>query len=291
MRHLTRAQFGQVFEDQLGIQLPDRPEQGIYEQSAIQNFRIGARKKENGRVFRYAYTVTGLPAVVAEARLVINSNYAPEVTGHVNEDGFMGNITFAGIARTVPVPVGAAYLDIADTVARAVNWYQGGYCIIFDDVTPYFHQHYIIASALGTGTYVRIYLDHPTGAAIPVLNAGANPVGITAYRSPYSAVAVAGSVQVGFEPFIGMPLCGVIPALRYFWLMTAGPLWVAAHGAAWPGAAADQRDVYAHQDGTIDPASQKDPTAGYQKVGYLLPMTGGTASDYGDAWIMLQLDQ
>jgi len=290
MTRPTRAQFGAMIEDYIGIRIPGRPDQGIHEQSAIQNFRIGSKKRDGCRRFRYGYTAVGL-AAAGIARLVVNSNYAPEVTGHVNEDGFMGNIVTAGVVRTTPVPVGQSFLDIADTVVRAVNWYQGGYCIIFDDVTPHFTQRYIIASALGTGTFVRIYLDHPITAAIPVLNVGLNPVGITAYRSPYSALAPAGSVQVGFEPFVGMPLCGVVAAARYIWLMTAGPLWVTAHGGVWPGAAADLRDVYAHQDGTIDPASVKDPTAGFQKVGYLLPMTGGTAGTYGDAWIMLQLDQ
>jgi len=291
MRHMTRSEMEQIINSILGERLPGAVDQCVYEVSASQRFKIGAKRREGSRIFRYSFTVTGLDAVVAQARLAINSNYAPEVTGHVNEDGFMGNITFAGVARTTPVPAGVTFLDIADTALRAANWYQGGYMIVFDDVTPFFHQHHIIASAAGTGTYVRIWLDHPTKAAIPVLNAGANPVGITAYRSPYSAVAKAGTVQVGFEPFIGIPLCGVIPANRFFWLLTAGPVWVAAHGVLWPGAAAEQRDVYAHQDGTIDPASQKDPTTGYQRVGHLLPMTGGTASNYGDAWIMLELDQ
>jgi len=290
MDHYTRAQLALIAEEILGIRLPGRPDQGVYEQSVIQNFRIGARKIDGGRVFRYGYTVTGLNAP-AQARLVVNSNYAPEVTGHVNEDGFMGNITFAGVARTAVVPAGSKYLDIADTALRAKDWYQGGYCIVFDDVTPYFHQHYIVASDAGTGTYVRIYLDHAIGAAIPVNNSGGNPVGITAYRSPYSALAEAGSVQASFEPLVGMPLCGVVPALRYIWLMTAGPVWVAPTGVTWPGSAADLRDIYANPaDGTIQPPTISDPSAGFQRIGYLLPMTGGTASDYGDAWVMLQLD-
>lgn len=286
-RHYSRAELAQIADSILGERLAGAGDQSVYETSLTQRFRIGARRQEEGRIFRYSYTVLALTAI---ARLKINSNYAPEVTGHVNEDGFMGNITTAGVARTTVVPAGQRFLDIADTVARAVNWYQGGYMIVFDDVTPHFHQHRIVASEVGTGTYVRIWLDRPIATAIPVNNAAANPVGITAYRSPYSAVAAAGSVQVGFEPFIGLPLVPV-PAVSYFWLLTAGPVWITPHGIAWPGGAADQRDVYAHQDGTIDPASQKDPTTGFQKVGYVLPATGGTASDYGDGWIMLQLDQ
>lgn len=289
--HPSRTEFDQVFENQIGIRLSGRPDQDIYEQSATQNFRIGSSKKVDGRVFRYGYTVVGL-AAAGISRLVVNSNYAPEVTGHVNEDGFMGNITFVGVARTIPVPVGAAFLDIADVALRVANFYQGGYCIIFDDVTPCFQQRHIIASAVGTGTYVRIWLDHPITVAIPVLNAGANPVGITAYCSPYSALAPAGSVQASYEPLVGMPLCGVVAALRYIWLMTAGPVWVTPTGVTWPGSAVNLRDIYANPaDGTIQPPTVSDPSLGFQRVGYLLPMTGGTAGTYGDAWIMLQLDQ
>jgi len=287
--HLTRAQFDRILEECIGIRLSGRPDQGIYEASAVQNFRIGSKKREYDRIFRYSYTVLGLPAT---ARLKVNSNYQPDVPGHINEDGFMGNIVIAGAVRTVPIPAGQTWLDIADTAVRPINWYQGGKIVVFDDVTPYFHQNYIVASELGTGTYVRIWLDHPLAAAIPVNNAGGNPVGITALRSPYSAVEAPGAVsQVSFESFVGLPLVPV-PAARYFWLLTAGPVFVTPTGGVWPGSAANLRDVYANPaDGTINPSSVQDPSNGFQKVGFLLNATGGTTSDYGDAYIMLQLDQ
>ena len=287
----SRAELEQIANQIIGARLPGQGDQLVTQVSATQKFEIGARKRESGRIFRYSYAVADL-TLAAQARLVANSNYAPEVTGHVNEDGFMGNITFAGVARTAVVPAGSTYLDIADTALRAADWYQGGYVIIFDDVTPFFHQYGIIASNAGTGTYVRIYLDHPVAAAIPVNNAGGNPVGITAYRSPYSAVAPAGSVQTGFEPLIGMTLCGEVPSGYYFWLLTAGPIWITPTGVTWPGSAANLRDIYANPaDGTIQPPTISNPSDGFQRIGYLLPATGGTSSDYGDAWIMLQLDQ
>jgi hypothetical protein len=55
----------------------------------------------------------------------------------------------------------------------------------------------------------------------------------------------------------------------------------------WPGSAVNLRDVFAHLDGTIDPATAADPTSGVQRVGTLLSQT---VSGYGDAFVMLQLD-
>ena len=269
---VSRQQINDIALQVIGEILPGGSEQGIFEASTIQNFVLGTQKVERQRRFRYSYAGADLGGL---SRLVINSNYAPGVTGHADEDGFEG-VLHAQAA------IGASYVDIADTTVRAVNFYQGGMFIAFG--TTIFHQHYIVSSEVGTGTYVRCWLDHPvTDEAITT------SMGITAYRNQYSDVRPAGSVQVGFEAFVGLPLIPVSSG-EYFWLLTAGHCWVTAHGGTWPGSAAEQRDVYAHQDGTIDPASVKDPTAGYQRVGYLLTQTGGTSSDYGDALIMLQLD-
>lgn len=246
--------------------------QELFVQSGTPNYPVGFPYKRGDKRYRYSLAAGNLGGLL---RLVINSNYAPGVTGHEDEDGYEGDLY-------ADAPIGQKYVLIADTVARAVNWYEGGHLIIFS--TTIFHQHYIVRSEVGTGAYVKCWLSEP----IAVEDAEVGD-GVTAYRSPYSAVKAAGSVQVGFEPFIGVPLIPVTSGY-YFWLLTAGLTWITAHGVSWPGAAAEQRDVYAHQDGTIDPASVKDPTNGYQRVGFLSTATGGTASDYGDALIMLQLD-
>jgi hypothetical protein len=272
-KFVSRQQINDIAIQVIGEILPGGSEQGIFDASTVQNFVKGTPRIWRNKKFRYSYASADLAAL---ARLVINTNYAPEVTGHVSEDGHMGN-------PVANVPIGQQYIDLNDTVLRAANYYQGGHLIAFG--AAIFHQHYIVASEAGNGTYVRIWLDHPiTDEAIPTVG-----VGVTAYPSIYSAIGVAGSVQVGFEPFVGINLIPVSNG-EWFWLQTAGLVWVTAHGGTWPGAAAEQRDVYAHQDGTIDPAAVKDPTNGYQRVGYLVPATGGTASDYGDALIMLQLD-
>ncbi|GAI77449.1 unnamed protein product [marine sediment metagenome] len=175
------------------------------------------------------------------------------------------------------------WVAIVGTAGRAENFYQGGHLVIFSD--GIFHQHYIVSSEAGTGAYVRCWLSKPIAYAAAEVGHG-----VTAYRSPYSDVAVAGSIAAQYEAFIGLPLRPVTLGY-YFWLLTAGLVYITP-GVTYPGAAVNQRDVYATPtDGTIVPASVEDPTAGYQKVGWLSTVTGGTAGIYGDALIMLQLDQ
>lgn len=247
--------------------------QEILEQSVTQRYPIGMRFQRGSQLYRYSQAAEGLAAL---ARLLINSNFAPGVTGHANEDGFEGDL-YAN------APIGQRYVDIADTAGRAANFYEGGHLVIYS--TTIFHQHYIVRSEAGDGNKVRCWLSEPI--AIEDAEVGD---GVTAYRSPYSAVAHATKAQVGFESFVGLNLIPVTNAY-YFWLLTAGPVCVTPTGVTWPGSAAHLRDIYANEaDGTIQPPTVSDPSSGYQRIGYLLSATGGTGSDYGDLWIMLQLD-
>lgn len=247
--------------------------QDVFAQSVSQIYPIGMRLAKSDRIFRYSQAAQALEGL---ARLVINSNYAPGVTGHVNEDGFEGAIGFAAL-------IGATYIDIADTVARAANFYQGGKVIVYG--TTIFHQHSIVKSDVGTGAKVRLYLESPV--AVENITVA---MGCTAYRSPYSAVKKAGSTQVSFEPFIGLPLIPVT-INNFFWLWTAGIGIVTPTGVTWPGSAANLRAVYVNpNDGTIQPATISDPSAGYQYIGDLVECTGGSGADYGDLLINLRLD-
>jgi len=251
-----------------GGKLPGGSDQTIMEESATQNFRIGTRRTEHGWTFRYSKAAGDLGGL---NRLVINSNFCPGCTGHEDEDGFEGVLNSAATA-------GDRYVDLADTVARAANYYQGGHFIAFS--AGHYQQYYIVSSDAGNGTYVRCYLSEPLVTDILITD------GVTAYLSPYSAVMAAMSTLQEYEPFIGTPLIPVTSGY-WFWLLTEGPVCITPHGGTWPGQAAHYRDVFAWMDGTIDPASVADPTSGYQRVGYLL---SATVNGYGDMWIMLQLE-
>jgi hypothetical protein len=256
-----------------GKQIAGQSDQVIYEDSATQKFDIGTRRQEYNRTFRYTKAGAALAGL---GRLLCNMNYAPGVTGHEDEDGFEGVLNTAA-------SIGDTYLDIADTNVRAANYYQGGMIIVFG--TTVFHQYYIVASAAGTGAYVRCYLDKAVYEEDITV-----AMGVTAYLSQYSSVRQVGGVQAGFEAAVGLNLVPVASG-SYFWMQTRGPAWVTPTGVTWPGSAANLRAVYMNNaDGTLQPGTVSDPSSGYQYIGWLISATGGTGSDYGDAWIWLELE-
>lgn len=246
--------------------------QGLHEIGTVKKYPIGMQYKTDNQLYRYGFAAAALAGI---DRLVINSNFAPGVTGHENEDGFEGDLY-------ADAPIGQMYVDIADTAGRAENWYQGGHLIIFS--TTIWHQHFIVKSEAGDGDKVRCWLSKP----IAVEDAEVGD-GVTAYRSPYSACMPASGAQANFESFVGLPLRPVTIS-NFFWLLTAGPVYVCG-GAVLPGSAAYYRDCYADpNDGTIRPDLIAAGKA-FQRVGHLLSVTGGTAGTYGDSLMMLQLDQ
>lgn len=257
-----------------GRRLPGLADQSIYETSATQKFEVGTRRIMHGRTIRYSRAgaaLTGSP----RARLAANGNWVPDGAGHLNENGFFGDLY--AIAA-----IGAKYIDLETATAFAANFFKDAYLCSFG--TTIFHQHYIVASDLGNGTYVRCYLDEP----IYVENISATQ-GVEIWCNPYSNIIEGLAVQ-SFKSFVGLPLCGPVTSGHYFWLMTRGPVFVTPtgwSGTDCPGVAANYRDVYAWIDGTIKPAPGADPSSGYQRVGYLL---SATLTDYGDAFIMLELE-
>lgn len=203
------------------------------------------------------------------ARLVSVDMYAPGCTGHEDEDGFEGALYAAAAA-------GATYVDVADTGALSKNDWEGGYFLAFPSGGPYVCIRIAGNDAGNASTHARVYLDDPLPVAITTGN------GITVYRCPFKDVIQGVSA---YSSALGVPTDALTSG--YFgWVQTWGPAWVTAHGGTWPGSAANQRDVYAHTDGTIDPASVKDPTSGYHKVGWLISKT---VSGYGDAFVFLTL--
>lgn len=256
-----------------GAQIAGQTDQSIYEDSTTQKFELGSRRQEYLRTFRYSKAGAALAGL---GRLLCNANYAPGVTGHADEDGFEGVLNAAA-------SIGDLYVDLADTTVRAANYYQGAMLIIFG--TTVFHQYYIVKSDAGTGVYVRCYLDKAVYEEDITV-----AMGVTAYVSQYSACQQVGSVQAGFTSAVGLNLVPVASG-SYFWMLTRGPCWVTPTGVTWPGSAANLRAVYMNNaDGTLQPGTVSDPSSGFQYIGYLLGATGGTASDYGDALIWLELE-
>jgi len=233
-----------------------------------QRFPIGTIAWKDLR--RFVYVEAGA-AIDDLGRLVSVNNYGPGCTDHEDEDGFEG-------ALYATASAGDTYVDVADTGALAKNDWEGGYFISFPSGGPYVCIR-IAGNDIGNeSTHVRVYLDDPLPAALTTSD------GITVYRSPFKDVKAMGNI-VGYESAIGVPL-DALTSGRFGWVQTWGPAWVTAHGGSWPGDAAEQRMVYAHQDGTCDPASVKDPSSGYQQIGWLI---SATVSSYGDAFVFLTI--
>lgn len=261
-----------------GRQLPGQSDQTVYAGSTTQKFEIGTKRIEYGRTFRYAHNVEAIDYEGILQRLLANANYVPDATSHEDEDGFYGK-------PYVQVEVGDLYVDLNTAVAFAANFFQGGYYTAH--IGTLMMTHYIVASDLGDGTYCRIYLDSASTQQVAVT------VDVEVYPSPYSNVIDSPTLVPGYQyyvSFIGMMQCPTLAADSYFWLQTQGPCWITPTtwiAAGCPGRAANQRDVYAWCDGTVQSADGLDPTDGYQRVGYLL---SATEASYGGAHIMMQLE-
>jgi hypothetical protein len=270
----TRAEIREAIDKQVGQRLPGRPEQSPFELSDLQNYIIGSKRKWADWTLRYSKSVEALACL---ARLLINTNIAPGATGHVNEDGFEGNLKTAAA-------IGDRYVDVADTASRDKDYYQGGYFVAYGATV--FHQHHIVSSDAGDGSKVRLYLLEPIASEAIALTDG-----VTAYLNKYSDVGLAGhGGGAGFETFIGLNLIPVTGARKFFWLVTAGPCIVTPTGAPnYPGDAANLRMVTVNPaDGTIQNAKDADPSQGYQVIGSLISSTVNT---YGDLLIDLKLDE
>lgn len=251
-------------DDLLDLKTPD-----VYDSNnSVQQYPLGTVVKKDLRTFVYGQAGAAIDDL---ARLVSCNNYAPGCTNHEDEDGFEG-------APYAAAAAGDEYVDIADTGALAKNDWEGGYLVAFPSGGPYVAIRIYGNDAGNESTHARIYLDDPLPAALTT------STGVTIYRSPFHDVKQMGNI-VGYESAIGVPL-DALTSTYYGWFQTGGPAWVTAHGGTWPGSAAQQREVYAHQDGTVDPASVKDPTSGYQKVGWLI---SATVSGYGDAFVWLTI--
>ena len=262
-----------------GLLLPGEADHDIYHSSPTQKFEIGTRRVEYGRTFRYAKCGTNTTKLEF-AKLLFNGNYAPDVTGHENIDGYFGKLTVAADAGDMSVE-----LNDTGVPDRAANFYQGGYLQCHTTGDPY-NTYYIVASDASTATGTVIYLDHPLIQDIPLTR------DVEVLCSPYSNIED-GVVAATWLACVGRGLCEELTAGEWFWLQTEGPCWVQPTGwnlaTECPGYAAYKRDVYVNVDGTIipKPGTAATEVGDLQRVGYLL---AGTASTKGAAFIMLQLE-
>ena len=247
-------------------------EADLFTETVGQHYPIGTQLRKNGKLYRYSKAGEAM-AAGTRGFLKCQRLICPGKAGNSLASGYEAAMAAATVA-------GATSFTISDTAA-AKNEYEGAYAAWYDDTNNLYDDAIVIGNDASDGTTTKLYIAPPG-----LKGAHAAAVQVTVYRNPYISVGsllTAGNQSwksaLGYAKF-------VITNAYYFWLQTAGPISGVTGASTWPGQTAYQRDVMANTDGSLIGLALA--TTYYQRVGYLL---GGTASDYGDNFIMLQLDQ
>jgi hypothetical protein len=271
----SRAELEQVANQILGERLDGRPDQDIYVESAVQNFKIGSRRRVRGWTLHYCRASVALP-YTNKYRLVGNLTPAlGDVPSPLEGPG-------CEVILTVAAPAGQKNITIPD-IDSPVNLYQGGTIECWTTVGT-FEFHRIASSTVSNGTSVVLTLEDPLVNALAIGNM------VAPLPSIYYATGPMGVTYPRRETAVCLPLIPVT-VNRFYWGITYGQVFLSCQGTNWPGKLVDCKDVFVWQDGTI--AALNDWGAGTydgastspQRVGYGLP-----SGDYGSGNIMLQLD-
>lgn len=240
-------------------------EANIFAQSSVQQYPIGSQLRIDDKLYRYCKAGEAMSSVGFCKCFYLQ---CPGKAGNSVHSGFEGAL-YAAVAA------GDTSFQIADTAAL-VNEYEGAYFVVYDSTNNVFDSYRVIKNDVSDGSTTTLYIASPG-----FKNALTTAFGITIYMNQYRdirAYATGGGYAspAGYAKF-------PITSAYYFWLQTAGPISGITGASTWPGQTQYNRDVAANTDGSLIHA-----TAGYPRIGYLLSRT---ASDYGDNYIMLQLDQ
>lgn len=261
-----------TYYDKLGIvTLNDQsnfPDINLVSSVKESRYEVGRRiELPDDRAFRYCLAAGSSLA----HRGAINASIIPGDTG----DGYEGAAGYA-------TALGENELQISDTdTAHTADYYRGGWIVIFN-ASSEFQTSRILKSTASDGTSLKITISDPLKVALT-----ATGVGVTLYRNPYISIKAGSAQLANVETFVVVPMANIASG-EYFWGQISGPAWVTPHGVTWPGSGVDRRDVYFHQDGTIDPAVTAGVgTTSPQRAGYML--YAGSSGTYGDALIELQL--
>lgn len=243
--------------------------QELMEAKEDQQYPIGLRIARGDWVLRYCYS--GSVGISHPNRGAGDGNQQMEGTcpGNAVAD-----------ARTLDIPL--THADNVLITYTAKDAYKDGHIWIRaasppDDVTKH-EMHRIRGNDEASGGKVRLHLFEP-------IQHSQDTPWITAYPSIYSNVQMSyPDIPSTKMTVAAVPLI-VVPAERFFWGLTWGPMWSTAQGDT-PGDEGRQRDVYFWQGGVIALAKEVDlANFSHQRAGYILPNT----DEGGDMCFMLQL--
>lgn len=257
-----------------GGKLAAGDEQGLYVQSATQNYKIGSRRQTpDGRVFRYTKASAACKGKYgAHFSYEEAISYAvPSVLQDVGD-------------TTVTIPVAATDGKGGDGAIPA-DELAGGFAIIMNAGDTIRQQRGITGNtvvAAGGGS-ITITLDGPLTTAI-VASAG----GVEVLHSPYFGVHY---TNTQWGSIIGVPPMDIALATPYFWLQTWGPCCITPGSTTSdPGADFEQRQVVFDGEGSI--CCHVDhlaavPNGDPQVAGFIIQMD--SVAGAGPPFIMLQI--
>lgn len=242
-------------------------EQDLYTETVGQHYPIGTQLRKNGKLYRYCKAGETISGTVASLRF--NSFLCPGKAGNNANSGYEAAAYAALVANQT-------YVDITDTAA-AKNEYENALAVVYDDTNNRYACYTIIGNDATTTAFTRCYIAPPG-----VKDASLAAKQWTIYRNPYMGIVGFASGAAQWQSALGYAAFACTNAY-YYWLQTAGMISGILGASTWPGQTAYYRDVFLNTDGSLI-----GYTAGYQRIGYLL---SETRTDYGDNFIMLQLDQ
>ncbi|KKK60588.1 hypothetical protein LCGC14_3022860 [marine sediment metagenome] len=273
LRHYTRAEMAQVYDNVLGELLPGRSVQSVTELSTVQRYEIGSRLQLGQKVFHYALVGVGALGLVA--------GWAAKVRNQ--QDIGFGAIPATGARvigdRNLLLPIGAADGPAQDG-SFPVDYLRGGTVTVRPAGFTFnvgITRHPVKAAGAGT---LLVQLDSPIPVDVAVTNQ------VEAIASIYANVVQDQDAipVVNWQAVVGMPML-VAPAGSFVWLQTWGP--IAAIGALTVGAAVDQRAVYANANSALDVFATDGGIGQY--IGYVMA-SGNAAGAQGAPFVFLQLD-
>ncbi len=260
--HPTHLEFDDLLSEILGERIPGRPKQEPFQETVIQNYKIGSRLRYGKATWHYCQA-------------------GP--VGQTSPERGMGSLVVPETLATIgATPVGSRSVVINDTdLDHGIGYWANGKVEIWTAGTS---QHRIIKSSTASnGTSVTITLYHPTTVL------AATGTGLEICQSLYAQVdSMTAHAHAGFLTVAGIPLM-LITAEYFFWAQTWGICSPAAYVGDM-GETTGSRTVYWYVDGTIQCEEEGAWVAGRQKAGVLIPDTAPGGAGTGQTVVMLQMD-
>lgn len=237
------------------------------EVSTVQNYLLGSRMLENGKVFYYAR---------AGGTLVPDFGVKNPTVQHIS---FAAVAAAAALATTVVITVGIGDGLLANG-AIAANELVGGHIVLYPvGVTQHMVRRIVANTAtIAGGGAMTITLDRPLSR---LLGAGSNG---EAMASEYFAVVndLSNSTAV-----VGVAMMAATVG-QFCWLQTWGPCWLSPTARVGAPALNNNRQVVFTTAGGIEIHDPANPIFEYaQHAGFVLAT--GPAGAQGAPFFMLQL--